>query len=413
MMHRARTRSQKVFLPEISMKKITHWTLALLLTLSSTLLPSAAKTPAAKPIGAVAAPAPAADSIVLLPASDVIAVLDVQRLVNDLLPKAKAAWPEQYAKFEKEFSAATSKATQAGVDIFKVKSLSIGLKLFGNKTSGAMIVDGIAASPEMLAQNSTVVEYKGKTLYIEKPAPKPPASVKAAPRPTRAKAAPKATRAKTAARRTTAKATAKDATDSSPLGNVTSAADNVSSLLKDNTAFVQLDAERLAVGDETEVKAVIDALTGGADPASSSELRAALQETNATGLFRFAAHIPESARQAASKEEFLKNLAVTRMVFGTLDVAEDLSLLLDARLRTGSAEEATKLHESLAALLGLGKMMLGGNQDPTMQMLNQLLDQIKINPQATDVALALTVPRALYETFLKSDALAAPTKSKK
>lgn len=395
------------------MKKFTHWTLALLLTLSSTLLPSAAKTPAEKAIDAVVAPAPAADSIALLPASDVIAVLDVQRLVNDLLPKAKAAWPEPYAKFEKEFSEATSKAAQAGVDIFKVKSLSIGLKLFGDKTSGAMIVDGIAASPEMLARDSRVVEYKGKTLYIEKPAPKPPASVKAAPRPTRAKAAPKATRAKTAARRTTAKTTAKDATDSSPLSNVASAADNVSGLLKDNTAFVQLDAERLAIGDEAEVKAVIDALTGGADPASSSELRAALQETNATGLFRFAANIPESARQAASKEEFFKNLAVTRMVFGTLDVSDDLSLLLDAKLRTGSAEEATRLHESLAALLGLGKMMLGGNQDPAMQMLNQLLDQIKLSPQATDVSLALTVPRALYETFLKSDALAAPTKSKK
>ena len=58
------------------------------------------------------------------------------------------------------------------------------------------------------------------------------------------------------------------------------------SLLKDNTAFVQLDAERAAIGDEAGVKAVIDALTEGANPASNlgSELSAALQETKATGL---------------------------------------------------------------------------------------------------------------------------------
>ena len=215
---------------------------------------------------------------------------------------------------------------------------------------------------------------------------------------------------------TKAKPATGNSSEKSSLNNVAGMASNMgASLLKNKTAFVQLDEGRVAVGDESEVKAVVDALLGSPSPDSNvgSELAAALKETNATGLARFAVNVPDSARQMAAGEEFLKNLAVTKMVLGTLDVSADLSLLLDAKLRTGSAEDATKLHESLAALLGLGKMMLGGNQDPTMQMLNKLLDQIKLSLQTKDVSLGLIVPREAYELLLKSDQKAAPAKTGK
>jgi hypothetical protein len=376
------------------MNKIFSWMLTILLVLSSVLAtPRVSNKNLTEPVVATRA---ADDLVALLPKSDVVAVIDVNRLVNDLLPKVKQAWPEQFAKFEKEFTEGIAKAK---IDIYKVKSITIGMKLFGDNTSGAMIVDGVTLTPEMVA-DSTSTTYKGKTLYVEKPQPtvtqtptkgKPAASAKANPTP--------------------------KATTPPPSSIGVKGVPGVSEvkLSKDKTAFVQLEAERVAVGDEIEVKAILDALTGSSNPESniSNDLAAALRETTATGLFRFAVNIPDSVRQMASGEEFLKNLALTKMAMGTLDISENLSLLLDAKLRTGSPDDATKLHESLAALLGLGKMMLGGNQDPMMAMVNKLLDQIKLTPQATDVSLGVTVPRELYELFLKSETKAAPPKNDK
>ncbi len=396
------------------MQTLSRWLLALLLVFNSAIVNSNAD--------AAKAPSSMADnSVSLLPKSDVIAVLDVSRLVNDLLPKAKQAWPDQVAKVEKELNQIVSDAAKNGVDLYKVKTLTIGLKLFGEKTTGAMIVEGLTVTPEMMAKEDkerTVIAYKGKTIYLEKPKPEPKALVKSSAKNT-PRGKPQAasrTQPKTGKARPASAKAASPSSGNSALGNVTDVASNMgASLLKDNTAFVQLDEGRAAIGDETEVKAVIDALLEGPTPASNlgGELSAALQETKATGLLRFAVNIPDSARQAAQSEEFLKNLAVTKMVLGTLDVSDDMSLSLDAKLRTGSADEAAKLHESLAALLGLGKMMLGGKQDPMMLMLNKLLDQIRISPQTNDVALAITVPRELYETFLKSDSKATPAKSNK
>ena len=394
------------------MKILSRWMLALSLVLSSVFISSNADP--------VPPPSVMADnSISLLPKSDVVAVLDVARLVNDLLPKAKQAWPEQVAKMEKEINEVISEAAKNGIDLYKVKSLAIGLNLFGSKTTGAMIVDGLTVTPEMMAKEDkerTVIDYKGKTLYIEKPKPEPKPLVKSAARnASKRKTLAASKRSAPTSKTRTAKAPP-SSSKNNPLSNVTDVASNMgANLLKENTAFVQLDESRVAIGDEAQVKTVIDALTEGANPAHNlgAELSAALQETSATGLLRFAVNIPDSARQAAEGEAILKNLAVTRMVLGSLDVTDDMSLSLDAKLRTGSADEATKLHESLAALLGLGKMMLGGNQDPMMTMLNKMLDQIRISPQSNDVSLAIMVPRELYETFLKSDPKATPAKSNK
>ncbi len=393
------------------MQLLSRWVLALALLLSPTIFHSNAEPVTPFTI--------AEHSFALLPKSDVVAVLDVGRLVNDLLPKAKQAWPEQVAKVEKELTEAISEAAKNGIDLYKIKTLTIGLNLFGTKTTGAMIVEGLTVTPEMMAKQDkerTTINYKGKMLYLEKPKPEPQVVVKSSARtaPKRRAAASKSAAKTGQARPATAKRTAPSSANA--LDNVTDVASNMgANLLKDNTAFVQLDEGRAAIGDESQVKAVIDALLEGANPSNSlsNELSAAIQETNATGLFRFAVNIPDSARQAAQGEEMFKNLAVTKMVLGTLDVSDDMSLSLDARLRTGSAADATKLHESLAALLGLGKMMLGGNQDPMMAMLNKLLDQIRISPQTNDVSLALTIPRELYETFLKSVPKATPAKSNK
>jgi len=58
-------------------------------------------------------------------------------------------------------------------------------------------------------------------------------------------------------------------------------------------------------------------------------------------------------------------------------------------------------------------MMLGGNQEPMMQAITQLLNEIKISTQTNDVAVALKIPRALFDQALKPETRKAENKNQK
>lgn len=385
------------------MKKISGWALALSLGLSSAgsgLTAGAAGLKARKAAGrATAAPAdnlktaakPAADeAVALLPKSDVVIVVDVNRLLTEVLPKVKTAWPQQSEKMVRELNEFMTEAAKTGVDFNKVKTVSIGLSMFSQNVTGALIVDGAAlnaATMEAYAKShqeekAAVSNYKGKTIYLynsDKKKDKDKDKDKA-------------------------KDKAKESGDS-PIGALAASLPGNLNLMDANTAIAQLDQTRVVIGDQAQVKTVIDTLTGGGTPANnlSAELSGALKETSSGSFLRFAVNLPDSARQWMSDQEYVKDLAVMKMVFGTMDVSDDLSLTLEAKLRTGSKAEATKLESTLNGFLAIGKMMLGSNEDPTMKLVTQLLSEIKIGAQTADVSLALKVPRALYEQALKSE----------
>ncbi|HZS07544.1 MAG TPA: hypothetical protein VFD58_22105 [Blastocatellia bacterium] len=375
------------------MKKFSRWilTLSLILGAASPGVSAAGlkgkKT--TRPAGAVkpavsAAPVAADDTLVLLPKSDVVIVLDAGRLLNDVLPKIKAAWPQASEKPLREFNEFLDEGKQYGVDISKIKSVSLGLRLFEGPTVGAMIMDGLSINQSVIdalmkdekGGKATSITHKGKTIYLFK-------STK--------KEKEKSDQAKDKE--------AKGKPDPAPSG------DMVGSVLKmdDNTAFAQLDQQRVVLGDQNEVKAVIDVATGGANPAGSlnAALTGALKETKSASVIRFAINLPDSARQWLAAQDYFKDMATMKMIFGALDIGDDLSLSLDAKARTGSNDEATKLEAALNGLLAIGKMMTGGNEDPKMKVASQFLNQIKLGSQTTDVSLSITVPRSFYDEMLK------------
>jgi hypothetical protein len=332
--------------------------IGLMLTLISTLAFSSfshgnsAKTTLARP----AAPMSVADSMALLPASDAIAVLDVARLVHDLLPQVRAIAPEQTAKFEKEMSEFIS---ETGIDPYKIRSAVIGLKM-ADSNSVSAIIEGITFDPNRLItslkakdskQEVKPIDYKGKQVFVV--------------------ASTKAEKAG----------------------------------VNEELAFTQLDADRVAVGNLSGVKGILDGGSGAANTA----LHSLLAQTN-NGLLRFAANVPESAKKGLTGQgDMFAQFATIKTVFGSLDLTRELSLLLDTKLRTGSNDEASKLHTSLAALVGLGKMFLSGNNDPAIQALTQVIDLVKINAQDTDVALSMMIPKSVFDQFAE----AAKKKEKK
>ena len=290
------------------------------------------------------------ESMALLPASDAVAVVDVARIVNELLPQFRAIAPKEAAKFEKEI---TKFVSGTGIDPYKIKSAVIGLKMT-DSTIVSAIIEGVVVDPNRIIatlkakdakQAVKTVEYKGKQIFVV-------SSLKAAEK----------------------------------------------AGVNEDMAFTQLDADRVALGNLSGVKSVLD----GGNGAANTSLNSLLSQTNA-GLLRFAANIPESAKKGLSDQgDMFAQFGTIKTVVGSLDLTRELSLLLDTKLRTGSSDEASKLQTSLAALVGLGKMFLGGNNDPMMQGLMQVIDLVKIGAQNNDVSVSLMVPKTVFDQFAEA-----------
>ena len=310
-----------------------------------------------------------AEDVALLPASDLIAVVNVNRFFSELLPKIKTDAPTEVAKMAKDLDTFTD---QTGIDVSKIKTAIIGVKLDG-AGGGAIILQGMSFDAKRI--ESTVktkqgefkaTDYKGRSIY----------SVKM-------KAAEQAA--------------------------ATAAAAGLPINLSDDVNFAALDGQTAVAGDLSAIKSVLDAQASGKSTNPNAALSTALNESKASGLVRFAASLPNSLRQDLSSQgDLFTQLAAVKMVVGSFDMGNDLSLALDTLLRTGSQNEASQLETGLKSLVFLGKTFLSGNQEPQMQVFTQLLDQIKISTQTADVALSIALPRALLDQFGKQEKKTEP-----
>lgn len=308
-----------------------------------------------------------ADELVaLLPASDAIAIVDVNRIFTEIIPQINTLTADGGAKVSKELDEFTR---DTGIDPTKVTTAVIGYKASSDnpsKGNGAAILQGITLDLAKIetavkANKGTVkpIEYGGKQIYVvSTPQEK-----------------------------------------SSDAGKAVESATGVK--LEEDMAFSQLEANRLAVGSVDGIKAVLDAKKTPAN-AANAKLTDLLKQTQ-NGLVRFAFNVPPSATQAlTSQGELFQQLAAIKLVFGSLDLSKEFTATLDTKLRTGTNDEAAKLETGLNGLVGLGKMALGMQQGPEMAALVQLLDQIKISAQQTDVSLNISIPRAVFEALAKA-----------
>lgn len=300
--------------------------------------------------------------LALLPASDVLAVVDVNRLFNQLVPSLanlKTGGLDKMAKEVAEF------AQKTGIDPSKVNRAVLGLNMNGTVATGAIVVSGVdltnpqieAALKEFKSEYKTS-DYNGKTIFSLISKVKAP--------------------------------------EAGPL-----------SVKTDEMVLAALGGQRFAVGDLSAVKKVIDISAGTAKGGVTPEMAAALNETKPSALLRFALNIPESLKtEAADQGDLFKSVGAIKMILGSLDVATDFSLSLDTLMRTASNKDATELEESLKGLVGLihGIFGGGGSGDAKTDAIGKLLDQIKIASKLSDVSLSISLPRATLDQLLKKPA---------
>jgi hypothetical protein len=331
-----------------------------------------AKTQGTAPAKPSAAPAstvtPAADDLIaLLPSADLIAIVDANRLVNELLPRLAEIETGGLNKLAKQISDFT---TKTGIVPAKVTSAVLGFSMEGTEGSGAVIVSGLdlsssqieAAMKEFKTEFKTI-DYKGKTIFSMVSKEKKP--------------------------------------EAGPVVVKT-----------DETALAALGNQRFVLGDLKVVQQVIDISGGAAKGNVSPTMLAALKETRSSALLRFALNVPESLKKgAADQGDLFKSVNTVQVVLGTFDVANDFSMALDAIMRTTSQKDAAELEEGLKGLVSLVKGIFGGaNNDPKMEAIGQLLDQIRIGSKQSDVSLSITLPRAMLDQLTKKS---APADAKK
>jgi hypothetical protein len=336
------------------MHKLLRWTLALALTASAAGWgASAAKSGLER--SAPAAATADDEALALLPAANLIAVADGGRVFNELLPKLKSITTGNLAKSAQEVE---DFINQAGIDKARIRSVVFAGRLEGQTGSGVAIAPGLTFDAARIeaavkARNGQfrAEDYRGRTIYLVTLGAKTPGASVA----------------------------------------------GLSLQIGNELAFAQLNAAAV-VGDPSSVKSVLDAQTGSGQRGANAALLAALKETKPTGLLRFAGTLPANLRQElAQMGDLFTQLAAVKVIFGAFDLAADSSATLDARFRTGSKDEASQLELSLKSLIFLGKSFLGGNQQPLMQALDQMLDQIKIAAETNDVALSITLPRSMID----------------
>jgi hypothetical protein len=294
------------------------------------------------------------EMISLLPDSDLIAVMDVRRAINDLMPRLSDIGVGKWSEELQEFTQKT------GIDLAKARNAVLSLKIPSSQASAVMILNGLELDDKKLeaamkAYNTEYkpTEYKGKQIFSLIRRANPPSA--------------------------------------GPL-----------SLKTDDLAIAALANQKLVFGDLSMIKNVIDIQTGAAKGGITKEMTGALNETRATALTRFAFTLPEQLRQDALEQgDLFTSIAAIKIIMGTLDVGSDLSLLMDMTLRTPSQKEATELETGLRGLVGLARGFLTGGE---LDLYGQVLDQVKVSSKVNDVSLSLTMPRAMVDQLGKKSA---------
>lgn len=331
------------------MRKCLSWVLTLSLFVTASI---GATT---KSAGGTQAKQLSDELLALLPASDVVGVIDLPRALRELLPRLKALDLGGISKLAVDLE---TFAGMAGLDGAKANSAVVGLTMEGlSIRGGAIIVDGLDLDPKRIETAAAAKSWQFQ---------KTEQAGKAVFRVARVKA---------------------------PEAGGANAGENA-----DEVYFASLGARRAVAGDLETVKGVLSATPDKGE--NNVVTRTAVKETKATSVVRFAAVIPEGLRQLLdSQGDLFKQLAAVKVIFGTLDLMSDQGVAVDARLRTNSNEEAIQMETGLKNLVLLGKSFLGGDNDPKLKAIGQLLDLVQLSTQKIDVALSLVIPKAMLDQW--------------
>jgi hypothetical protein len=329
--------------------------LALSLALMSFAWPGGAQTRRSTAL----APASAVGPLNMLPPSDVVAFVNVKRLINEAAPKVFADNPAKLAEFNADID---KFKTQTGIDARSFENIAVGLR-YQNPSPGVTTADTVVIAQGTFNAGALVAAGKlaSKGKYQEQKY--------------------------------------NDATI-----YIFSVDDhvNVPGLLNmrvKELAVTTLDTNTLVFGELAAVRATLDAnkTRGGGN---SDLVNLATRSPNA--LVGFSANVPPSLSKGVSlgNDEISKLIGSIRQAYGTIGTtANGFDMLAIAR--TENAGQAQSLSETLTALKQFGGVVAGQLPAETNKLAMSALESLKIGAQGNETSIRLELQQSDITTLIR------------
>jgi hypothetical protein len=294
-----------------------------------------------------------------LPPSDLVAFVNVKRLITEAAPKVFADSPEKLAEFNAEIDGFK---TKTGIDARSFDAIAVGLR-YQNPSAGVTTADTVVIAQGTFNAGALVAagrlvakgkyqeqKYKDATIYIF------------------------------------------------------SVNDHVSlpglmNMRVRELAVVTLDGNTLAFGELPAVRATLDARGSRASAANADLVRLATRSPNA--LMGFGANVPPSLSQGIKipNDEISRLIGSIRQAYGSVGTTAN-GFDLMAIARTEKADDAKSLSETLTALKQFGSVVAGQLPAEQSKLAQSALDTMKIVTAGNETSISFQLQQADISTLL-------------
>ena len=338
-------------------KKSFAFFLALSLALMSFALTGGAKT---SPLTATAlAQGSAIAPLNMLPPSDLVAFVNVKRLIDEAAPKVFADNPAKLAEFNAEID---KLKTRTGLDARSFSSIAVGMRYQHpapgiTKADTVVIASGTFNADAMLAAGRLVAKgkfqeqkYNNATIYIF---------------------------------------SVNDSVNVPGLINM-----RVKEL-----AVAALNANTLAIGELAAVRATLDASRTQRN-VNTDLINLATRTPNA--LMGFSANVPQSLSQRVTigNDEMSKLIGSIRQAYGAIGTTTNGFDML-AIARTENAGQAQTLSDTLTSLKQFGGVIVGQLPAETSKLAQSALDSLRIGSTGNEASIRLELQQSDITTLMR------------
>lgn len=302
------------------------------------------------------------DPLVMLPASDAIAVIDIKRVLTEAMPRALTGNPARLAEANAEIDRFK---TRTGIDLRSFDRIATGMRFddtssaateerkvaiaHGTFNSGAIVAAGRLAAKGKYKEE----KYEGKTIYTF---------------------------------------TLEQQVKLFGVMNMKIA----------DLAVAELDGNTLAMGDPAGVRAALDAQSGRSARVSSELIALATRNPNA--MIGFGAMMPPSAAQGFDLDnaELTKTIASIRQVYGSIGTTPaGFDMLTVAR--TENPEQAKNLNDTIAFVKQAAGMLASRVSKDTSKgkLLENALNSMKVTIEGNEVQVRLELAQTDIATLVR------------
>lgn len=349
-------------------KKLFAFTLALLFALNASVVfgadtkkPKAKKSATAANKTTIAATQQANALLASLPASDGVASVDLQRLLNEALPQILAANPEKLAEINAQIDRVKE---QTGFDVRQFEQIALGVAFRGKTADPIMLARGKYNAPALLALAKIATKGKHRE---EKSGDKSITVFDAK------------------------EILAEHKAKLSGGGSLVKILDFILNKMPGELAVATFDSNTLAIGSVARVREIFESKTR-----VSAGVLSLVNARKPNSMVSFGANTPNGLAQffELDEDEFGQSLTSIRQIYGALSVA-GANTLVSLNSKSINAEQAKALEDTIGFLQSFGKGLLGKKKAYAA-----LVENLKITRVGAEVRLDTQVPNAELAALL-------------